>query len=774
MGKPHSSTAPKKQAVLDAMAHTLTVTAALEEAGFNENAHQNWIKRDPDYRADIEVAKLEQSTRRGIARQVADAEKGLNRQQAKSNAKLQNQNKFLEIMGRSRTIQEACDAAGIPRSRYENWNRKDTAFRRRAKPIKEEMERRYHLSSKKVTAVYDPDRELPPRLPFREWRMHYLGRPVLTHQEHIVDAWEDKTNRIVIVLGPTGMGKDTTAGDFLLYEHHDDREGLRSMWMMESAPMSKRRIAQRLDPYLTDRKVYNLKPEGSTSEVPKGNLIDDYGPYKWEKGMVYPDGTSVDSTTWTQNEIYLLGSVAPESDPNLWATGIGGAIYGSRIQRAYLSDLFTRENQINPELMQTQRNFVDGTLKSRLDGRGRALFIGTRVAYNDNYGHYLNRYVANARVIAVEETTHSTYTKYSNGTAVVIIKAIGVNADGEDESFWEDKFPLESYLIDTDGNRHRVEDLDEKQYMALADAGAEFVEGLYDLRADNPELFATMQMQDPPTNFSGDFTDEVLDRADDPGRTYEIAYPNEIIVVGVDPARTAGAAYVVWAVDRAERTATVVDAFYGERLGISGIKKQLVMAPIAKWDPLWYCYEINKEAAVLDDPTIKQVFKEAAVSVWPYHTGYERGNYRPGGNQQIRKQRIGVPALGFYMRSQQIRWPTQTAEDRRMTDKIKEHFKSWDARELGVRTRSGTGGHKPDDLAMAAWIGFIKCLEIMDGTQKIHSRRMPVPPSVRRRWDRMLEKQKEKQHVANRPPRVTATNREIVTMMLGGPDAHHD
>ena len=106
-----------------------------------------------------------------------------------------------------------------------------------------------------------------------------------------------------------------------------------------------------------------------------------------------------------------------------------------------------------------------------------------------------------------------------------------------------------------------------------------------------------------------------------------------------------------------------------------------------------------------------------------------------------------------------------------MVDRIKEHFKSWDERELGVRTRSGSGGHRPDDLAMAAWIGFVKCLEILEGSQNNGiQRKMPVPPSVQRRWDRMQKMVKAKHNESEHLPRVTATNKEIVTMMLGGQD----
>ena len=102
--------------------------------------------------------------------------------------------------------------------------------------------------------------------------------------------------------------------------------------------------------------------------------------------MTYPDGRPVERTTWTQHEIYLLQSVAPEADPNLWATGMQGAMYGSRVDTMIMSDTFTVENQRSPTARAAQLDWTQGTVKSRLDEGGRLIFLLTRSNAEDNGG----------------------------------------------------------------------------------------------------------------------------------------------------------------------------------------------------------------------------------------------------------------------------------------------------------------------------------------------------------------------------------------------------
>ncbi len=134
--------------------------------------------------------------------------------------------------------------------------------------------------------------------------------------------------------------------------------------------------------------------------------------------------------------------------------------------------------------------------------------------------------------------------------------------------------------------------------------------------------------------------------------------------------------------------------------------------------------------------------------------------------------KIGVPSLSFYMRSRIIRWPTMTAKDRDRIGLVKAHFKTWDRKEA-LTSRAPLKGY-PDDLAMAAWVGFIKALELLQRNPNADGvkRSMPVPDAILRQWDRFQTRQREKQYIddkdALRHPAPLMT--DLVSIVLGDTD----
>jgi hypothetical protein len=107
--------------------------------------------------------------------------------------------------------------------------------------------------------------------------------------------------------------------------------------------------------------------------------------------------------------------------------------------------------------------------------------------------------------------------------------------------------------------------------------------------------------------------------------------------------------------------------------------------------------------------------------------------------------------------------------------KVKDHFRSWDRREIGTRTKSGSGGHHPDDLAMAAWVGYVKAHELLTGNRRGMLPKRPVPETVRRRWAR-FQRTRGKAPVRNGdvPRQTTPTIDELVTIAAGNTDDYDD
>ena len=636
------------------------------------------------------------------------------------------------------TTRGACKKAGVTYSTYGTWRDRYPAFaeemtrlttaNRVARQVADSERRRVQAANSDM--VVDFDREMPPRPGLIEFRQDYLGRPTPIHQVAACKALEDQTNLVTFVFGPTGMGKDTLAGDFVLQQVAPDRSGMRVAWFMENEDFSKRRL-RRLSQYLVDPRTFEVAPSRTPgASVPSRSIIEDWGPFRWERGMVTPDGDKIDRPQWTTQQMYFMGVIAPEADPNLWATGVEGATYGARIDLAVLSDVFTVENQKSPTRRRDQMNWIKGTLDTRFDEDGRLVIIGTMLPDDNNYEVMLEEYVGDARVISEERYGPGVYTKYSNGVAVVVVKALWDNPEtGEVESYWPERFPLEAHLV-YKGDRWPVESLSDERVEELGQKGAKRVRGLLDRQKQMPRFFKAMFMQERDVDAGGDFTTAVLDLCDDPLRTYGVVYPHELTVIGVDAATTGGAAWAAVAIDRKTEIVTIVDWWWGEKLGVTGIKNRLIIEPLTKYAPPWLAYEVNHQSAVLDDYLIKQALADFGTSVHDHRTGANRGSME-----------MGVGSMAAFMRARQIRFPTQTAEDREKTKRLKAFFLAWEKASIAEgRSRPARSGWDPDDVTMAIWPAWLKARSLVTAKVGHDLPSIPIPDSVRRRWERMTNR----------------------------------
>ncbi|MFA5634746.1 MAG: hypothetical protein WC977_02465 [Anaerovoracaceae bacterium] len=584
------------------------------------------------------------------------------------------------------------------------------------------------------------------------FRREYLGFPTLPHHLPVHEAFEDPTNARTFVFGPPGMGKDTISGHAVLWFVGRDRSS-RNAWMMRNTNMSRRRFT-RIRPYLCEVGVYRDAPRVPGGVVPVRSMLEDFGPFKWEKGMVSSDGVPLERMRWTDNELFFVGTEPREADPNLWATGLDGALYGSRVDNFVLSDLFDTENSRSPVTRESSFDFVVGTLDSRLDASGRAWFLGTWLEGEHNYRNLVDHFTSGAFLVYSD----SVYEKWSNGTAVVRIPAVTLDDDGVEESYWPDAFPMrDRYLLDgevayidelgEDGVRDLVVRIRDGEWKDV-----KFQKGLITDRNRNPSKFlATHMQQDEECSF-GDFTDDVLAVAADSGRSFGQFFPGEVLVHSVDPARTGGAGCLTLAVNPKSGVMTVVDMDFGERLGTTGIKQRLILSPLAQWVPSWLVYETNSESAVLDDPQVLDTCETYGVRIHRHRTGRNRANPDVGPASMVAEMRMGL-----------IRFPAATVGDRKRLELLTTHLKSWDARTLtggpgNRRTRSGQVGHNPDELAMALWFGVLKGREIVDRQRQpftLVTKRV-IPASVRAKYV-------HRKAADSRPVRATMPAMEVMT-----------
>ena len=512
-------------------------------------------------------------------------------------------------------------------------------------------------------------------------------------------------------------GKDTLAGDIVLLESafYPTR---RHAWLMESAEFSIRRMEQRVAPYLQDYRAYDRAPQGPGCVQPKRNLIDDYGPFRWKAGMVYPDGERVPQPTWTKHALYFLGR-DQEADPNVWASGIGGATYGARIDTGVTSDIFTPDNQGSPVVQADQLGWLFNTFFSRLDEGGRYLHLGTMIGPNDNQQAVLKHLIGEAE--PVEQDGY--YTKYGNGVATIIYPAIQQNEAGEEVSYWPERFPLRSKLVLPDGTEVLADDLTADRQRKLAAEGARRLRGLHEIRERDRASFEIMYQQNPPSDSGGEISRELLDHCDDPSRSIGAPLPGRPLVLGIDPARSGGAGWVLWEFNPEDRSLTVIDFFYGEKLGLAGLREKLLVQPIGRWWPRYVAYEYNFEASALEHPDVISAVDRTRTEVVRHFTAMNRiqGETR-------------VAAMTFDLRDRRIRFPAATQQDRNRMAVLKQQALNWDARSVGEGRPVASRRGGPDHLWMAAWVGWVTVKQRLDKPDTAMRVGRRVPEITRRRW----------------------------------------
>lgn len=649
----------------------------------------------------------------------------------------------LGAMSRGTNFTDAAGIAGVTLRTAKMWRATypsfDSECRRlieinehSRKAAREELKRAEMEARGLVLRYDDPTPEVPPLV---DWRMTYFGRPTPIHQQTSLMALEDESNLYVFIFGPTGMGKDTMAGDYVSRRICPDRSGRRCAWIMKVKDKAERRLG-RMGRYLTDPAAIREAPDRTPGGAePTRSLIEDYGPFRWEPGMVWEDGAEVSRPKWQAGAMWFVRSLTPEADPNWQAIGVEGALQGDRVDEAVCSDIFDLENQSSPTDRAKQLRWFNGILHSRLDARGRLVMIGNWLPIENNYETIFDSYLADATLLREVTIGPGTYRKYANGVATVFIKAIYEDPEtGEERSYWPERFPLEDHLLSPDETQTRpISELTPEEHLELADAGWIMERGLYGTRAKDPVMFRAMYQQerDPDVGLV-DFTDDVFDAAYDRDRSFGQVMPIEIRLLGVDPARRYGAAWALLAVDQELGEICIADFWWGENLGYTGIKDKLILNPLARFDPSWLCFEGNREGAVLGDTVIRRAIDASGVSLYTPTTGRERSSVE-----------AGPGALATWMRAGKLRIPYQTAEDRVKAEQLKAHLRAFDANP--DRSKPGRAGHHPDDLTFAVWVPWQKAITLVDRNLRDTGIIRGVPTAIRRRFDRI-----SKEHATRR------------------------
>ncbi len=298
------------------------------------------------------------------------------------------------------TISETARTYGLSRSHLST----------KAKQAREDREAR--VDEAKVAVFQAPSLvKVVDRLPFDEWFDRYFGTwtcpDCLVHHElppfhlEIVDSLRSSTRRMLVNIPPY-HSKSTLISVFdTIYDICYDKN-LRTAIVSKSQPFAETFVRQ-IEEVLTNNELY---------EHTEGNLIDDFGPFKPDKGA-----------TWNNREFIVSGRTRPEKDPTVIALGFGAQIYGRRFDKIKFDDVATLENSRNPDRVAQMLEWIDKEALSRVGKSGKVIWVGTRVAPGD------------------------IYSTLSQRPGYKVIRYPALLDDEREEVLWPEHFPYEQVLI---------------------------------------------------------------------------------------------------------------------------------------------------------------------------------------------------------------------------------------------------------------------------------------------------------------------------------------
>jgi hypothetical protein len=277
--------------------------------------------------------------------------------------------KFVELIQDGLNIGPALEKVGFARKTYEEWRRKDPAFKARVDQARQ-------LRGKREVVRGE-------RLGFAEWRLKYLGVETPWHQMQWVDLLEGreprdlhssqtfvrgKRNRVLVNCPPFHGKTIAITIDYVTYRLCLD-PGFRVLLISAGTDLAKDfvfGVAQRLtSPDFIDLQLA-YAPEGGWEATAKS----------WtESKIVF--GTEVRSQS---------GKAFHEKDANVLALGMRSKVYGRRCDLAIVDD---GVDTTNVSEYAKQMKWLRSMIESRIEGGGKLLVVGTRVSAVDLYSELM-------------------------------------------------------------------------------------------------------------------------------------------------------------------------------------------------------------------------------------------------------------------------------------------------------------------------------------------------------------------------------------------------
>jgi len=281
------------------------------------------------------------------------------------------------------SVGDALREVGRSARAYEEW-RRDAAFRAQVNGIRER--RGFSVPDRRGAARREAegggaaaDVRDPRSLSFAEFSERYLHQRVFPHSQNIVDLIEGRepswlhpsmeldlgggdvdlgwADRVMVNCPPEHAKTTMVTINYSVYRICMD-PSVKIILLSKTLKMAKKMLMA-VKKRLTDPQYIDL--------------IRDFAP---------PGGFDADSDSWSAEMIYVAGRDVESGHPTVEAKGIHGHIYGSRADLIICDDLVDRANAHDWE---SQLDWIESEVHSRLSDDGMLLMVGTRLAAEDFY-----------------------------------------------------------------------------------------------------------------------------------------------------------------------------------------------------------------------------------------------------------------------------------------------------------------------------------------------------------------------------------------------------
>lgn len=499
----------------------------------------------------------------------------------------------------------------------------------------------------------------------RFFAQYYFGITLGRHQER----WINKLVRVKrgLVLAPCGHGKTEMFSKILILWLICKNRDIRILLCSKSDGLA----------------VKNLKSIKLELEVNE-KLIKDFGRFYDSSGG-----------TWSDHQLYCIRGKNMK-DPTVEAVGLLGAITGGRFDVIVLDDVLDVLNTRSEEQRMKCRDYIDGTLITRLEPWGVMWGIGTRKHFDDYYSYCIKNkawvVVHDMAIIhepgsyEVIETEEPMILEDSFGEMHETYFRVVITSEDRGVCLWPEKWSMENLLL-----------------MRYTIGTYVFTREYQNIISSNEFALFKIEWLEQCRDYSLSYHQGDLTGFEE--RDKFIA-----ILMGTDPslvdtkkkAESGDSDYTVigaWGIEK-NKTIRLLD-FYRDR-GMSPAKIQdAIELQHYRFKPHYHFMEINSFGMIHADNLIN----ERGLNLTKHYTDRKKSDLY-----------VGVPGMAVRFENNKVRLPYKTAEDQKKTDIFIMEFHA-----LGIE--------KHDDIVMSTWVAWTGIDRVFKGMRRIDrtTQRVKVP-----------------------------------------------